>query len=55
MLQKSLNKPFVNLKFSVFGFGDSKYGDNFNAMARKLERRLSMLGGEILAERGLGD
>ena len=36
LLNKSLNKQFLVIRFSVFGFGDSKYGDNFNAMARKL-------------------
>lgn len=55
LLDKSLSKQLLKLKYSVFGFGDSKYQDNFNAMARKLERRLMMLGGEVISERGLGD
>jgi sulfite reductase alpha subunit-like flavoprotein len=36
LLNKSLPKELFTFKFSVFGFGDSKYGDHFNAMARKL-------------------
>lgn len=55
LLDKSLPQDMLKMKFSVFGFGDSKYGDYFNVMARKVEKRLSMLGGKIVAERGLGD
>ena len=42
------------LRFSVFGLGDSSYA-KFNAAARKLCTRLLQLGGELFAERGLGD
>lgn len=51
-----MDKQYLNnLKFSVFGLGDSKYGENFNAMVRKLNNRLGMLGAKIFCERGLGD
>lgn len=43
------------MKYSIFGFGDSKYGDLFNAMARKFDRRLKMLGAIDTIQRGLGD
>lgn len=58
--QELLNSHLTNttlkgLRFALFGFGDSKYGELFNAMARKLEKRLVMLGAEEVVGRGLGD
>ena len=55
LLCKSLEKGVLRMKFSVFGYGDSKYKDDFNIVARKLQKRLLMLGAEEVAERGLGD
>lgn len=43
-----------NIKFTVFGLGDSNY-QLFNAAARKLHRRLLDLGATEFVERGLGD
>lgn len=56
MLDSGLrNDTLKGLKFAVFGFGDSKYGDLFNAMARKIQKRLALLGATEVIERGLGD
>lgn len=43
-----------NMKFSVFGFGDSSY-EKFNWTSRKLYQRLIQLGATELSPRGLGD
>jgi sulfite reductase alpha subunit-like flavoprotein len=43
-----------NLKFTVFGFGDSNY-KKYNAMARMLFQRLGQLGARSFLDRGLGD
>ena len=43
-----------NLKFSVFGLGDSSYA-LFNAMAKKLAQRLMDLGATLFHKVGLGD
>ena len=42
------------LKFSVFGLGDSSYA-LFNAMAKKLTQRLLDLGATLIHQVGLGD
>jgi len=42
------------LKFSVFGLGDSSYA-LFNAMAKKLTQRLLDLGANLFHKVGLGD
>ncbi len=56
LLDASLKSDtLAGLKYSVFGFGDSKYGNLFNAMARKVDKRLSQLGAIVAVERGLGD
>lgn len=46
--------PLKDLKFSIFGLGDSAY-QHFNAMARKLYQRLLSLGATVFQERALGD
>lgn len=43
-----------NLKFAVFGLGDSQY-EQFNYAAKKLHNRLSQLDAAALLHRGLGD
>ncbi|KLO17971.1 sulphite reductase hemo protein, beta subunit [Schizopora paradoxa] len=65
---KSLNaavtqseKPFTQLKFSVFGMGDSHYWPRpedahyYNKAGKDLNARLEQLGGERFVELGLGD
>ncbi|KAK2972456.1 hypothetical protein RJ640_003882, partial [Escallonia rubra] len=42
------------VQYAVFGLGDSCY-PQFNLVAKKLDKRLSDLGAEPIAERGLGD
>jgi sulfite reductase alpha subunit-like flavoprotein len=42
------------LKFTVFGLGDSSYA-LYNATAKKLAKRLLNLGSELFHEVGLGD
>lgn len=55
LLRKSLSADsLTGLSFSVFGLGDSSY-DKFNAVARKLDKRLSMLGAMTMSPLGLGD
>ncbi|KAL3695249.1 hypothetical protein R1sor_009325 [Riccia sorocarpa] len=44
-----------NCKFAVFGVGSSVYGENFNAVARALERHMTALGGQLMIARGEGD
>ncbi|KAJ2920679.1 hypothetical protein H1R20_g16416, partial [Candolleomyces eurysporus] len=54
-------KVFSNLKFSVFGMGDSHYWPRaedahyYNKPAKELDARLEKLGGERVADIGLGD
>jgi sulfite reductase (NADPH) hemoprotein beta-component len=54
-------KVFSNLKFSVFGMGDSHYWPRaedahyYNKPAKELDARLEKLGGERVADLGLGD
>lgn len=55
LLKKSLaGDALSGLNFSVFGLGDSSY-EQFNAVARKLDRRLQMLGAKPMNRLGLGD
>ncbi|MCO5554490.1 hypothetical protein L7F22_008019 [Adiantum nelumboides] len=55
LLRRSLSAAWLkNLKFAVFGLGDSGYLQ-YNVVAKKLDRRLSDLGGTPIIERGLGD
>lgn len=42
------------LGYSIFGLGDSSY-EKFNAVARKLDKRLQMLGAVAIQPLGLGD
>ncbi|KAK2972458.1 hypothetical protein RJ640_003884, partial [Escallonia rubra] len=42
------------VQYAVFGLGDSRY-PQFNFVAKKLDKRLSDLGAEPIAERGLGN
>ncbi|KAI9440511.1 sulfite reductase subunit beta [Lactarius indigo] len=54
-------KPLEKLKYSVFGMGDSHYWPRpedahyYNRPGKELDARLSVLGGERIAELGLGD
>ncbi|KAF8271579.1 sulfite reductase subunit beta [Lactarius quietus] len=54
-------KPFEKLKYSVFGMGDSHYWPRsedahyYNRPGKELDAKLSALGGERIAELGLGD
>ncbi|KAL0028461.1 hypothetical protein WJX77_008059 [Trebouxia sp. C0004] len=55
LLRKAL--PADSLKgiiVAVFGLGDSGY-QNYNTVAKKLDRRLTALGASVICERGLGD
>lgn len=55
LLKKSLsNVALQQIMYGVFGLGDSSY-EKYNAVARKLDRRLQMLGGKELVALGLGD
>ena len=55
LLRKDLpTNSLKNLKFTVFGLGDSSYV-LFNAMAKKLTKRLLDLGASLIHEVGLGD
>lgn len=55
LLRKSLSPTSLEqVQFAVFGLGDSSY-EKYNAVARKLERRLTQLGGCMLLATGLGD
>ncbi|KIP08798.1 hypothetical protein PHLGIDRAFT_360549 [Phlebiopsis gigantea 11061_1 CR5-6] len=53
--------PLSNLKFTVFGMGDSHYWPRpedrhyYNKAGRDLDARLAQLGGQRVAELGLGD
>ena len=49
-----LGVSLANLKFCVFGLGDSTY-EKFNAMAKKLTQRLLDLGAKLFHKVGLGD
>lgn len=55
LLRKSLaSDALAGLNFAVFGLGDSSY-EQFNAVGRKLDRRLQMLGARPMNALGLGD
>lgn len=55
LLIKELPKDSLkNMRFTVFGLGDSNY-QLFCASARKLHRRVLDLGATEFVERGLGD
>lgn len=43
------------LRYGVFGCGNSLYEDDFNAVAKKVDRQLRSLGGHALSGVGLGD
>lgn len=55
------DKLFTSLKFTVFGMGDSHYWPRpedahyYNKPGKDLDRRLEQLGGERVADLGLGD
>ena len=55
LLRKSLPPDSLDsVSFAVFGLGDSSYA-KYNAVAKRLDRRMEMLGGARLLEIGLGD
>ncbi|KAJ8775393.1 hypothetical protein K2173_023158 [Erythroxylum novogranatense] len=55
LLQKNLTKRWLErFHYAVFGLGDSSY-QKYNFVAKKLDRRLSDLGGVAIIEKGLGD
>ena len=55
LLRKSLpSDSLEDLKYSIFGLGDSTY-PKFNAVARRLDARLQQLGATALSPKGLGD
>nr|CAG4712427.1 unnamed protein product [Naegleria fowleri] len=55
MRRKSLSSDCLkNVKFTVFGLGDSSYS-KFNFVAKKLHRRLLQLGASEFYNRGLAD
>nr|CAB3264242.1 NADPH-dependent diflavin oxidoreductase 1 [Phallusia mammillata] len=55
IMRKNLpSSSLDDVKFAVLGLGDSSYA-KFNFIAKKLHRRLEMLGGRPLVEVGLAD
>jgi sulfite reductase alpha subunit-like flavoprotein len=55
MLRRGLSSTsLMDLQFAVLGLGDSSY-DKYNAAARKLQKRLLMLGAKEVVPMGLGD
>ena len=56
LLKKNLplKTSLRNVRFGVFGLGDSSY-EKYNFVAKKLQRRLEQLGGESVIDLGLGD
>lgn len=55
LLQRNLSKHWLEgVNYAVFGLGDSGY-QNYNFVAKKLDKRLSDLGGMAIIEKGLGD
>ncbi|KAI9294511.1 riboflavin synthase domain-like protein [Neoconidiobolus thromboides FSU 785] len=55
LLRRNLPVDFLDhLNFGVFGLGDSSY-EKFNFTSKKLFKRLKMLGGESILDRGDGD
>jgi sulfite reductase alpha subunit-like flavoprotein len=55
LLRKSLGPQWLaGTRFAVFGLGDSGY-QKYNVTGKKLDRRLSDLGGKPLLPKGLGD
>ena len=42
-------------KYALYGLCDARYGQKYNAFARRLDARLAQLGGVKLCERALGD
>ncbi|KAF5288633.1 hypothetical protein FQA39_LY15328 [Lamprigera yunnana] len=55
LLRKNLpNGLLSNLRFAVLGLGDSSY-TKFNFAAKRLNRRLTILGAKMLIPLGLGD
>ncbi|KAI8979817.1 hypothetical protein BDF20DRAFT_819302 [Mycotypha africana] len=47
-------KPLRNLRYMAFGLGNKTY-DQYNAVIRKVDERLSKLGAKRIGERGEGD
>ena len=55
LLRRSLpSNSLQNMKYAVFGLGDSSY-PKYNTCARKLYKRLEHLGAQSLVPIGLGD
>ncbi|EGR31163.1 nadph dependent diflavin oxidoreductase 1, putative [Ichthyophthirius multifiliis] len=54
LIQDLPSDSLENVKFTLFGLGDSQY-IQYNAMARKLYQRLLQLGAQAFLERHLGD
>ncbi|KAG5527891.1 hypothetical protein RHGRI_028726 [Rhododendron griersonianum] len=55
LLQRNLAKDWLEgVNYAVFGLGDSGY-QKYNFVAKKLDKRLSILGATAIIERGLGD
>lgn len=48
-------KDLANVRFAVFGIGDSAYSEHFGTFARKVDRALYELGGSRLAPVVIGD
>ncbi|KAI8874449.1 riboflavin synthase domain-like protein [Ramicandelaber brevisporus] len=53
-LAQSTHKPLKHLQFAVFGLGNRTY-EHFNAISKKLDQKLTLLGATRLGERGEGD
>ncbi|KAK9271840.1 hypothetical protein L1049_002205 [Liquidambar formosana] len=55
LLRRNLTEHWLEgVNYAVFGLGDSGY-QKYNFVAKKLDKRLSVLGATAIVERGLGD
>uniref|UniRef100_A0A1Y1KHU1 NADPH-dependent diflavin oxidoreductase 1 n=3 Tax=Photinus pyralis TaxID=7054 RepID=A0A1Y1KHU1_PHOPY len=54
LLRKNLPPNLLSLRFAVLGLGDSSYV-KFNFAAKRLNKRLAQLGGDMLVPLGLAD
>jgi NADPH-ferrihemoprotein reductase len=53
-IESAVGEKSLSLPYFVFGLGNSTYA-HFNAIGKRLDKRLTKLGGSRLAELGLGD
>eukprot|EP01091_Cochliopodium_minus_P016453 TRINITY_DN6169_c0_g1_i2.p1 TRINITY_DN6169_c0_g1~~TRINITY_DN6169_c0_g1_i2.p1 ORF type:complete len:642 (-),score=215.94 TRINITY_DN6169_c0_g1_i2:264-2189(-) len=44
-----------NLKFAIFGLGQSEYGDNYNVVAKSVDKNLKKMSAKQMLQMGVGD